>query len=220
MNETILHSEWSLATHKSIFLALTDMSIYGHCPAHDDFFLVVCSHCGQVVKPQAFEKHCERHHGLFSELYDTSSNCSPDRPQQGRPPSQHGSLCEVQDSRHQGAGPPRVPPPHSPHQGHYKPQHEGTRWGGVKCSLTWSYASTVYSSVISFKCYFPVFSRWIKFPEKPLHHLYIYPRHQKKQPHQSRNQSRKVWTHTLTRTDQEHTAEPTRKSLVSLWCNS
>ncbi len=114
------------------------MSIYGHCPAHDDFFLVVCSHCGQVVKPQVFQKHCERRHGLFSELYDTSSNCSPDRPQQWRPPSDHGCLCEVQNSRHQGAG----PPPHSPHQGHYKPQREGTRWGGVKCSLTWSYPST------------------------------------------------------------------------------
>ncbi|XP_016372591.1 ataxin-7-like protein 2 [Sinocyclocheilus rhinocerous] len=102
-----------------------DMSIYGHCPAHDDFFLVVCSHCGQVVKPQAFEKHCERRHGLFSKLYDKPSNCSPDQPQQGRPPSQHGSLCEGQDSRHRGAGPPRVPPPHSPHQAYSKPQREG-----------------------------------------------------------------------------------------------
>ncbi|XP_059359632.1 ataxin-7-like protein 2b [Carassius carassius] len=111
---------------ETMTLKKEDMSIYGHCPAHDDFFLVVCSHCGQVVKPQAFEKHCERRHGLFSELYNTPSNCSPDRPQQGRPPSQHGSLCEVQDSRHQGAGPPRVPPPRSPHQGHSKPQREGS----------------------------------------------------------------------------------------------
>uniref|UniRef100_A0A671M2A3 Ataxin-7-like protein 2 n=1 Tax=Sinocyclocheilus anshuiensis TaxID=1608454 RepID=A0A671M2A3_9TELE len=110
---------------ETMTLKKEDISIYGHCPAHDDFFLVVCSHCGQVVKPQAFEKHCERRHGLFSELYNTPSNCSPDRPQQGRPPSQHGSLCEVQDSRHQGAGPPRVPPPHYPHQRHSKPQHEG-----------------------------------------------------------------------------------------------
>ncbi|KAB1273434.1 Ataxin-7-like protein 2, partial [Camelus dromedarius] len=35
-----------------------DMSIFGHCPAHDDFYLVVCNHCSQVVKPQAFQKHC------------------------------------------------------------------------------------------------------------------------------------------------------------------
>ncbi|RXN03095.1 ataxin-7 2 isoform X1 [Labeo rohita] len=110
---------------ETMTLKKEDMSIYGHCPAHDDFFLVVCSHCGQVVKPQAFEKHCERHHGLFSEIYDTPFNCSPDRPRQGRPPSQHGSICESQDSRLQGAGPPRVPPTHSPHQGHSKPQREG-----------------------------------------------------------------------------------------------
>lgn len=37
---------------------VTDMSIFGHCPAHDDFYLVVCNHCSQVVKPQAFQKHC------------------------------------------------------------------------------------------------------------------------------------------------------------------
>ncbi|KAH0618740.1 hypothetical protein JD844_018188 [Phrynosoma platyrhinos] len=36
-----------------------DMSIFGHCPAHDEFYLVVCNHCGQVVKPQAFQKHCD-----------------------------------------------------------------------------------------------------------------------------------------------------------------
>ncbi|XP_048354635.1 ataxin-7-like protein 2 isoform X1 [Sphaerodactylus townsendi] len=46
-----------------------DMSIFGHCPAHDEFYLVVCNHCGQVVKPQAFQKHCERRHGPVSKLY-------------------------------------------------------------------------------------------------------------------------------------------------------
>ncbi|XP_063153780.1 ataxin-7-like protein 2 isoform X1 [Candoia aspera] len=45
-----------------------DMSIFGHCPAHDEFYLVVCNHCGQVVKPQAFQKHCERRHGPLSKL--------------------------------------------------------------------------------------------------------------------------------------------------------
>lgn len=34
------------------------MDIFGHCPAHDEFYLVVCNHCSQVVKPQAFQKHC------------------------------------------------------------------------------------------------------------------------------------------------------------------
>ncbi|XP_003479035.2 ataxin-7-like protein 2 isoform X3 [Cavia porcellus] len=46
-----------------------DMSIFGHCPAHDDFYLVVCNHCSQVVKPQAFQKHCERRHGPLIKLY-------------------------------------------------------------------------------------------------------------------------------------------------------
>ncbi|XP_030821394.1 ataxin-7-like protein 2 [Camarhynchus parvulus] len=46
-----------------------DMDIFGHCPAHDEFYLVVCNHCSQVVKPQAFQKHCERRHGPLSKLY-------------------------------------------------------------------------------------------------------------------------------------------------------
>eukprot|EP00062_Callorhinchus_milii_P014113 gi/632963270/ref/XP_007897786.1/ PREDICTED: LOW QUALITY PROTEIN: ataxin-7-like protein 2 [Callorhinchus milii] len=44
------------------------MPIFGHCPAHDEFFLVVCNHCGQVVKPQAFQTHCERRHGPWNKL--------------------------------------------------------------------------------------------------------------------------------------------------------
>ncbi|XP_051509330.1 ataxin-7-like protein 2 [Myxocyprinus asiaticus] len=109
---------------ETMTLRKEDMSIYGHCPAHDDFFLVVCSHCGQVVKPQAFEKHFERRHGPLSKLCGTPSNCSPDRSQQGRPPSQHDSLSEGQVSRSQGPGPPKFPPPHSPHQGRSKPLRE------------------------------------------------------------------------------------------------
>ncbi|XP_043932814.1 ataxin-7-like protein 2 isoform X2 [Protopterus annectens] len=46
-----------------------DMPIFGLCPAHDEFYLVVCSHCSQVVKPQAFQKHCERRHGPLRKLY-------------------------------------------------------------------------------------------------------------------------------------------------------
>ncbi|XP_069489104.1 ataxin-7-like protein 2 [Ambystoma mexicanum] len=53
-----------------------DMSIFGHCPAHDDFYLVVCNHCGQVVKPQAFQKHCERRHGSLSKLYGRTLSSS------------------------------------------------------------------------------------------------------------------------------------------------
>ncbi|XP_053464586.1 ataxin-7-like protein 1 isoform X7 [Nycticebus coucang] len=40
-----------------------DMHLFGHYPAHDDFYLVVCSACNQVVKPQVFQLHCERRHG-------------------------------------------------------------------------------------------------------------------------------------------------------------
>ncbi|KAM4676152.1 ataxin-7-like protein 1 [Discoglossus pictus] len=40
-----------------------DMHLFGHYPAHDDFYLVVCNVCNQVVKPQVFQSHCERRHG-------------------------------------------------------------------------------------------------------------------------------------------------------------
>ncbi|XP_037692352.1 ataxin-7-like protein 1 isoform X6 [Choloepus didactylus] len=45
-----------------------DMHLFGHYPAHDDFCLVVCSACNQVIKPQVFQSHCERRH---------SSMCRP-----------------------------------------------------------------------------------------------------------------------------------------------
>ncbi|KAE8616293.1 hypothetical protein XENTR_v10008768 [Xenopus tropicalis] len=40
-----------------------DMHLFGHYPGHDDFYLVVCNVCNQVVKPQVFQSHCERRHG-------------------------------------------------------------------------------------------------------------------------------------------------------------
>ncbi|XP_033612588.1 ataxin-7-like protein 1 isoform X7 [Fukomys damarensis] len=43
--------------------SVPDMHLFGHYPAHDDFYLVVCSACNQVVKPQVFQSHCERRHG-------------------------------------------------------------------------------------------------------------------------------------------------------------
>ncbi|XP_053943665.1 ataxin-7-like protein 2 [Cuculus canorus] len=54
---------------EAMTLIKEDMNIFGHCPAHDEFYLVVCNHCSQVVKPQAFQKHCERRHGPLSKLY-------------------------------------------------------------------------------------------------------------------------------------------------------
>ncbi|XP_036386864.1 ataxin-7-like protein 2a [Megalops cyprinoides] len=115
---------------ETMTLRKEDMSIFGHCPAHDDFYLVVCSHCSQVVKPQAFEKHCERRHGPLSKLYGRlhpSPSSSLQRPRHGHPPSLHGASHAARDGRHQGAGPPRVPPqpPLTPPQyRHVKSQKE------------------------------------------------------------------------------------------------
>ncbi|XP_029291871.1 ataxin-7-like protein 2b isoform X2 [Cottoperca gobio] len=53
---------------ETMTLRKEDMHTFGHCPAHDEMYLVVCSHCGQVVKPQAFEKHCERRHGPLTKM--------------------------------------------------------------------------------------------------------------------------------------------------------
>ncbi|KAF7246740.1 Cadherin-related family member 3 [Varanus komodoensis] len=38
----------------------SNMHLFGHYPAHDDFYLVVCNICNQVVKPQVFQSHCAR----------------------------------------------------------------------------------------------------------------------------------------------------------------
>ncbi|KAI1890715.1 hypothetical protein AGOR_G00156490 [Albula goreensis] len=111
---------------ETMTLRKEDMSVFGHCPAHDDFYLVVCSHCGQVVKPQAFEKHCERRHGPLGKLYGrlhSSPSASLQRP---RTPI-HGTSHAARDSRHQGAGPPRAPPqppPTPPQYRHVKSQKE------------------------------------------------------------------------------------------------
>ncbi|KAJ8259771.1 hypothetical protein GJAV_G00173230 [Gymnothorax javanicus] len=60
-------------------LCRDDMPIFGQCPAQDDFYLVMCSHCSQVVKPQAFQAHYERRHGPVSKpaLASTSSSAYP-----------------------------------------------------------------------------------------------------------------------------------------------
>lgn len=45
------------------------MSVYGTHPA-DHFFLVVCEHCKQVVKPQALAHHINIHHRLAADVPD------------------------------------------------------------------------------------------------------------------------------------------------------
>ncbi|XP_072257777.1 ataxin-7-like protein 1 isoform X2 [Pyxicephalus adspersus] len=63
-----------------------DMHLFGHYPAHDDFYLVVCNVCNQVVKPQVFQSHCERRHG---------SMCKPS-PSPASPPSNSNRASHVQ----------------------------------------------------------------------------------------------------------------------------
>ncbi|CAG5983531.1 unnamed protein product [Menidia menidia] len=53
-------------------LCREDMPIFGQYPAQDDFYLVMCSHCGHVVKPQAFQAHYERRHTSASKPASTS----------------------------------------------------------------------------------------------------------------------------------------------------
>lgn len=80
-----------------------DMHTYGHCPSHDDFYLVVCNHCGQVVKPEAFEKHCVRRHEPLTKMCGQLSTLAPQqRPRPGKPPSNLSSSRERQkEGRHQ-----------------------------------------------------------------------------------------------------------------------
>ncbi|XP_033821865.1 ataxin-7 [Periophthalmus magnuspinnatus] len=54
-------------------LCREDMPIFGQCPAQDDFYLVMCNHCSQVVKPQAFQAHYERRHSSASKPVTTST---------------------------------------------------------------------------------------------------------------------------------------------------
>ncbi|XP_069499814.1 ataxin-7 [Ambystoma mexicanum] len=53
-------------SREAMRLSREDMPIFGLCPAYDDFYLVMCNHCNQVIKPQAFQSHYERRHGSLS----------------------------------------------------------------------------------------------------------------------------------------------------------
>lgn len=89
---------------KSVYLnfifSSADMHVYGQYPALDEFYLVVCSHCGQVVKPQAFEKHCERRHGSLTKMCGQPSTlASQQRPRPGRSVSVSSSQERQKDGR-------------------------------------------------------------------------------------------------------------------------
>lgn len=137
----LLHSyNWIyniFSQHSSCPLSYLDMSIFGLYPGHDEFYLVVCSHCSQVVKPQAFEKHCERRHGPLSKLYARLRSPTPapqpqQRPHHGHSPS-HGTNAASASSwegRGQGAGQLRAAPPSPstpPQYRHSKNSKDGVR---------------------------------------------------------------------------------------------
>ncbi|MGH0124769.1 UNVERIFIED_CONTAM: hypothetical protein FKN15_051898 [Acipenser sinensis] len=46
-----------------------DMFIFGHSPAHDEFYLVVCNICNQVLKPQIFQSHCGKYLLKYSVMW-------------------------------------------------------------------------------------------------------------------------------------------------------
>ncbi|XP_019114778.2 ataxin-7-like protein 2b isoform X2 [Larimichthys crocea] len=101
-------SKYGRNCSETMTLRKEDMHIYGYCPAHDEIYLVVCSHCGEVVKPQAFEKHCERRHGPLTKMCGQSSTLAPQqRPRPGLPLSNVSSSRERQkDGRCQEASGP------------------------------------------------------------------------------------------------------------------
>ncbi|XP_071017600.1 ataxin-7-like protein 2a [Oncorhynchus clarkii lewisi] len=119
-------------TAEAMSLRKEDMSIFGHYPGQDDFYLVVCSHCGQVVKPQAFEKHCERRHGPLSKLYAPLRSTPPapqQRPRHSHSPSSAHATSSW-EGRRKGTGAPRAAPPSPstpPQFRHTKPPKEGVR---------------------------------------------------------------------------------------------
>ncbi|XP_061694338.1 ataxin-7-like protein 2 isoform X2 [Syngnathoides biaculeatus] len=95
-------SKYARRCREHMSLWKEDMHIYGECPSRDNFYLVVCSHCGQVVKPQAFQRHCERRHSLLPKTCAQWRNLAPQpRPRPGFPvnlsPSTEdvGHLAEV-----------------------------------------------------------------------------------------------------------------------------
>ncbi|KAJ8373616.1 hypothetical protein SKAU_G00041960 [Synaphobranchus kaupii] len=74
-----------------------DMHLYGQYPAYDDFCLVVCNICSQVVKPPGILSHYERRHAPSCDSRPPLtqrpkvSHSSPPQPRPFRPPrdSQH-----------------------------------------------------------------------------------------------------------------------------------
>ncbi|XP_028261853.1 ataxin-7-like protein 2a isoform X2 [Parambassis ranga] len=141
---------------EAMSLSKEDMSIFGLYPGHDEFYLVVCSHCSQVVKPQAFEKHCERRHGPLSKLYARLRSPTPapqpqQRPHHGHSPS-HGTNAASASSwegRGQGAGQLRAAPPSPSTPPQYR--HSKNSKDGVRHSPLEKYSHSSHSETSVFK---------------------------------------------------------------------
>ncbi|XP_068589239.1 ataxin-7-like protein 2b isoform X1 [Cebidichthys violaceus] len=104
---------------ETMTLKKEDMHTFGHCPAHDEIYLVVCSHCGQLVKPQAFEKHCERRHGPLTKTCGQSSSLAPQqRLRPARPLANHSSSRARQkdDRCHEASAPSSAASPVHQHR--------------------------------------------------------------------------------------------------------
>ena len=155
------------------------MCIFGHYPGQDDFYLVVCSHCGQVVKPQAFEKHCERRHGPLAKVYARLRAPAPapaPQPQQrarhghGHSPSHAPSAppapaWEGRGAPGQGPPPPlsRAAPPSPstpPQYRHAKSSKEGGRYAGTGSG--WGRVHEQGQAVVRGGCWPP--KRWFCVP--------------------------------------------------------
>ncbi|XP_006815985.1 uncharacterized protein LOC102807102 [Saccoglossus kowalevskii] len=89
-----------------------DMSCFGICPSKDDFYLAVCEHCGQVIKPQALENHMALRHAnapslptptpspvlSFSNNSPVCSNSSSCESNAGTPQKPHSSTIVQSDN--------------------------------------------------------------------------------------------------------------------------
>ncbi|XP_071960911.1 uncharacterized protein [Antedon mediterranea] len=90
---------------ESMKLHRTDISLFGICPSQDQFYLVVCEQCGQVVKPQGLKHHIDaRHNGKAPNRPPGKMKVFKAVPSQPVPLSKHPPQRES----------PRRPPPQPP----------------------------------------------------------------------------------------------------------
>ncbi|XP_033114604.1 ataxin-7-like protein 1 [Anneissia japonica] len=99
---------------ESMKLHRTDFALFGICPTQDQFYLVVCEQCGQVVKPQGLKNHIDaRHNGKAPnrppEKMKVSRSVHPQPVPQSKHPPQRESPRTHNISK--GSRPPPQPPP-------------------------------------------------------------------------------------------------------------